>query len=109
MDRKRITFYIENLYDVFEQSEGKVIFYQKHHRTWRDTPVTMLSESLEVQFRRLFAQGLLSSYPKKDDYIVYVTHAGKALVGEYKNMYENIFQQDLKHVHWLNIEVPEHT
>lgn len=108
MDRERITFYIENLYDVFEQSEGKVIFYQKQHRTWRDIPVTMLSESLEVQFRRLFAQGLLSSYPKKDNYTVYVTHAGKELVGEYKNMYEKMFRQDLKHVYWADIEVPAH-
>lgn len=104
-DKRRMGFYIENLFDIFEESKGGIIFYQKH-KTWKDNSVSLVSESLEKQFRRLFAQGLLSSYPQQGDYEVYITYAGRVLMVEMEAIYLEKFKQDVKKVKWTEIEVP---
>ncbi|GAB2546413.1 hypothetical protein [Gracilibacillus alcaliphilus] len=104
-DRRRMGFYIENLFDVFEGSQGKMVFYQKH-KTWKDNSMRVVNESLQQQLRALFAQGLLSSYPSQGDFEVYITLAGRVLLEENESAYLEEFKQDLKKVKWIDIEVP---
>jgi len=102
-----INFFIDNTFNFFEENLGGLIIYQENIFQ-KDRFFNIASTSMTKQIRKLFATGLMSSFPLDDNiFRIYITKSGVGLASLFKETFSNQFYEDLKNIDWQYIKIPK--
>ncbi|WP_339101687.1 hypothetical protein [Candidatus Enterococcus clewellii] len=102
-----VTFLIDNIYNVFNNEDFGIVFYQEKIFNKKKKDLRIVPEKMMKYLRKLYATGLINSRSLDEQVIdVYITEQGMRMLDATLALHLERFMSDYREIDWTVIDMP---